>query len=77
MDTPGEDDILHQVRNYRKTVLIYEALNQKISALLSNQEMTDAEIEEYRSLARQRDELLNEIRWMEQQLMVDEDDPIQ
>jgi hypothetical protein len=73
----GDDNMLDQVKNYREIVLTYEKLNAEIDKLLSEhgggtEKMPEGEIERYRELARKRDETLNEMRVLEQQLL-DED----
>ena len=74
MEQADDKPILEQVRNYRKIVLIYEALNQKIQELLepygsSADKLPKEELEQYRLYAQQRDELQNEIRWLEEELL--------
>lgn len=66
-----------QVRNYQQLVLRYEALNLEIHRLLEahggvTEHLPPAELTRYRGLARQRDEALNEMRWLEH-LLMDED----
>lgn len=74
---PRDDDLLSKVQDYRRIVLAYEGLNQQISELLtanagSTDKMSSADRERYRQLARQRDEVQNEMRWLEQQLLDDD-----
>lgn len=81
MSIPGQDDILNQIENYRTIVLTYEGLNDRIHALLranngATEHMSAADLALYRDLARQRDEASNEMRWLEQQLL-NEDDLLQ
>ncbi len=71
-------DALHQVQNYRKIVLLYEAVQEEINALITasggnTEKMPDMDRTKYRELADRRDELQNEIRYLEQQLLSDED----
>lgn len=73
------DDMMGQVHAYREKVATYEALRQQIHSLLSAygddaDGMTPDDMARYRALARQRDEALNEMRWLEQKLL-DEDTP--
>lgn len=75
----NERDVLHQVQAYRKIVLLYEALDEKIDNFLMahgghTDKMSAFDLAEYRKLARQRDDLLNEMRALEQQLNITEDD---
>ena len=68
------DDTLSRVDHYRKIVLQYEALNKEINDLImanngGTKDMSKQDIERYRELAYQRDETLNEMRWLEQQLL--------
>ncbi len=77
MTTPGDENMLDKVQNYRKIVLIYEGLNQKINALLemnngATENMSTDDFDQYRIWARQRDELQNEMRQIEQQLLDDD-----
>ncbi len=75
----GEDerDLQQQVQDYRRVVLQYEALDEKIDSLLAKhggdaEAMSMAELSRYRELARERDDLFNEIRTLEQTLLHDE-----
>lgn len=77
MDTPEQNDLLNQLENYRKIVLQYEGLNDQIQSLLNNnnggtKDMSPEDVAHYRDLAHQRDEALNEMRRLEQELL-DED----
>ena len=70
-------DLRQQVEDYRRIVLQYEAIDEEIDALLAShggdaEAMSMAELERYRGLARQRDDLFNEIRMLEQTLLHDE-----
>ncbi len=72
--TTGSDDALSKVEKYHKAVLNYEELQQQINALLrandgSSDEMSELDRKQYRELARQRDEAMNEMRWLENQLL--------
>lgn len=71
-------DALHQVQNYRKIVLLYEAVQEEINALITasggtTEKMPETDRTKYRELADRRDELQNEIRYLEQLLLSDED----
>lgn len=73
----NDSDLLQQVQQYRKVVLMYEALDEEIDTLImahggTSDKMPAEDLQRYRSLARQRDELLNEMRTMEQQLLDEE-----
>jgi len=73
----NERDALHQVQKYRTIVLVYEALDAEIDELLTAhggkaEFMSDADRARYVELARKRDEVLNEMRILEQQLHIDE-----
>jgi hypothetical protein len=70
-------DLRQQVEDYRRIVLQYEALDEEIDALLAShggdaEAMSLEELERYRALARQRDDLFNDIRMLEQTLLHDE-----
>ena len=74
-----DDDALHQVQQYRKTVLLYEALDAEIDQLLAetggaSDNMTEEQRALYRELAAKRDNVHNEMRIMEQALLEDIDD---
>ena len=72
-----ENSTLYQVQNYRKLVLIYEALQKQINALImagggNSEQMSEEDRTRYRELANRRDEVLNEIRVLEQRLLDEE-----
>ncbi len=74
----NDSDLLQQVQYYRKVVLMYEALDEQIDALImahggTSDQMPWEDLRRYRDLARQRDELLNEMRTLEQQLLTDDE----
>jgi hypothetical protein len=74
-----ESDALQKVQNYRSIVLQYEAVDAEIDALImahggGSEKMTDEERTRYRELANRRDELLNEMRLLEKQLLDDDDE---
>lgn len=76
MGSNNED--LRQVQKYRTIVLIYEGLQSEINALLkanggSSQNMSEKDREHYRELAHKRDEVMNEMRWFEHQLLQEGD----
>ncbi|MDZ4764618.1 MAG: hypothetical protein SGI73_08700 [Chloroflexota bacterium] len=78
-DVGSQSDLSNQVQTYRQLVLRYEALDEEIDALImahggTSEKMPAADLRRYRDLARQRDELLNEMRLMEHQLLLDEDE---
>lgn len=73
----GKD--LKLVRRYRQVVENYEAVDGQIDALImankgKSEDMSAADRHQYRSLARRRSEFLNEMRILEQQLNLVEDD---
>lgn len=61
---------------YRQIVLEYERINAEIAALFArgggSDHLTDADRTRYRQLSRRRDELQNEMRLLEQQLLNDD-----
>ena len=74
-----EQDALNLVQNYRKLVLLYEALDSEIDTLImahggSSEQMTDDDRARYRDLAAKRDEVQNEMRLLEQELDLDMDE---
>lgn len=77
MSDRTENDDLSRVHLYRDLVLRYEAAHAQINALFrlhpgGTEDMSPDEFARYRDLARQRDELLNEMRVMEQLLLEDD-----
>lgn len=78
MSGSGENsDLLNRIQQYRNMVLEYEALNDEISQLIMNngggsEHMSADDLTRYREMAHRRDELQHEIRWLEQQLLEDD-----
>lgn len=71
-------EALYKVQQYRKMVLVYEALNAEIDALLAahrgdQTRMQPDDKQRYRELALKRDEMLNDMRALEQELQIDDD----
>lgn len=67
---------LRQVQEYRKLVLLYEALDEKIDTLLMEhggftKNMPEADLARYHELAHKRDDVQNQMRIMEQDLLND------
>jgi hypothetical protein len=65
---------LRDVQDYRKLVLLYEALDAEIDQLIMtygghSEDMPEADFERYRNLAHKRDELQNDIRATERRLL--------
>jgi hypothetical protein len=78
MMASDEQDALSRVQTYRKLVLLYEALDSEIDALImahggSSEQMTDADRARYRDLAKKRDEVQNEMRLLEHELDLDDE----
>ena len=74
----NDSDVLQQVQYYRKVVLMYEALDEEIDTLImahggTSEGMPPEDHKRYRELARRRDELQNEMRAIEQQLLDDDE----
>ncbi len=72
-----ESELLQNITTYQGLVLRYEAVHSSINAFMhehggGTEHMSDMEISHYRTLARQRDELLNEMRFLEQLLNIDD-----
>ena len=68
---------LELVQKYRKLVLVYEALDKEIDALImahggSSEKMPPEDLERYRNLARQRDDVQGEMHELEMELNIDE-----
>ena len=75
----NERDQLALVQKYRQLVEAYEALDSRIDELVtasrgSTEQMSAADLRQYRELARKRTELLNDMRLLEQQLNLSGDD---
>ena len=75
----NDSDLLQQVQYYRKVVLMYEALDKEIDTLImahggTSDKMPPADLDRYRDLARQRDELHNEMAEIEQKLLDNDSD---
>ena len=67
------DDMLQQVTRYNELVQEYHTLDEQIDDLIHahqghSENMSDESRETYRQLARQRDDIFNEMRTMEQTL---------
>ena len=67
-----------QVQHYKQLVLDYEAIDAKVDALLENngghtENMTTSDMQTYRQLAAQRDDLFNQIRAIEAGWLADEE----
>lgn len=76
---PEESGQLALVQQYRQLVEAYEALDSRIDELVTasrgdTNEMSAADLRKYRQWARQRTELLNDMRLIEQQLNLSGDD---
>lgn len=67
------DNMLQQVTRYNELVQEYHALDEKIDTLIDahqghSENMSDESRETYRQLARERDDVFNQMRTMEQTL---------
>jgi hypothetical protein len=73
----GEDDTQQRVQIYRDLVLRYEKLDEDIDAYIARHgsvEQMDSEyLAHYRKLAREREDMQNEMRMLEKQLKLDEE----
>jgi hypothetical protein len=70
-------DLESQITRYREVVLLYEALDESIDALIMDyggmsENMSPEALDIYRSLASQRDEAYNEMMTLAQTLQLDE-----
>lgn len=72
------NDARSRVDLYRQIVLQYEQINTEIAALFArgggSENMTHDDRMRYKKLSRRRDELQNEMRMLEQQLLDDDSD---
>lgn len=71
------NDPLNQVQQYRELVLRYEALDEEIDALIMSyggtmEKMSPEALLRYRVLARERDDVQNDMRQLEK-LLLDDD----
>lgn len=67
------------IQEYQRLVLNYEALDKQIDNLImandgSMENMSEEEITQYRQWAQERSEVLNDMRILEQQLNIDDED---
>ncbi|MBI5958477.1 MAG: hypothetical protein HY866_07080 [Chloroflexi bacterium] len=74
---PGSADV-NRVQEYQRLVLAYEALDEEIDGLLElhqggTDHMSASDLDHYRELARRRDEIHNQIRELEQQIALDDE----
>lgn len=76
MPEDNGNDTHSRVDLYRQIVLEYERINAEIAILFArgggSDKMTDADRDRYRELSHRRDELQNEMRMLEQQLLDDD-----
>lgn len=71
----SDTDVLHRVQQYRKIVLVYEALDKEIDALImryggGTEHMPPEALARYRELAHRRDDVQNDMRVFEQELEI-------
>lgn len=70
---------MRMVQEYRRLVIEYETLDKQIDELIMahgghSDNMSPDELARYRQLARQRDDIQNEMRALEQELQIDDSD---
>lgn len=70
-------DMLRKVQDYQNAVLLYEGLHAQVNQLIhdhggTSEQMPPEALAEYRALARRRDEAMNDMRWLEQQILTDD-----
>ncbi|NDJ75705.1 MAG: hypothetical protein GYB65_05560 [Chloroflexi bacterium] len=70
---------LNLVQQYRKLVLTYEALDEEIDALLARHDgatenMSDEDYDHYRALAYRRDDIYNQMKAIERQILDDDNE---
>jgi hypothetical protein len=78
-DNPGGPNDLDRVQQYQKLVLEYEALDEQIDELLARhngatEKMSDDDFERYRQLAHQRDYVYNQMKALERQILLDDEE---
>lgn len=74
----NQQDVLEQIQAYRQIVELYEALDEEIDALImryagATENMPSEEFHHYRQLAERRDDAYNQMRGLEQNLLLDDD----
>ncbi len=74
----SDPEILEQMQVYRQVVEQYEALDEEIDALImrydgATEKMPAEELHHYRQLAERRDDAYNQMRGLEQNLLLDDD----
>jgi hypothetical protein len=74
----NSSDTFGKVHRYRELVLQYEEIDEEIDALIMAvggvpDKFSPQDRDRYRALANRRDELQNEMRLLEQQLMAEDD----
>jgi hypothetical protein len=78
MDDTSDLSIAMQLARYQKYVIEYESLGHQIQALINRHGTTDkmpkTEFDRYRLLARQRDDVQNDMMRLQQRLNLDEND---
>jgi hypothetical protein len=72
--TEPSSEVRAAIVYYQQVVHSYEALDERIDALLASyggnvDQMSDTDKQHYREMARQRDELQNELRILEHDLL--------
>lgn len=72
------DDMRQQVEEYHELVKRYHRLDEEIDSLLTahhghTENMSEEAMAQYRKLARERDDVFNAMRHMEQTLFVDDE----
>jgi hypothetical protein len=75
----SDPDMSSLIAKYRAVVEQYEQIDEDIDGLIMRYEgkselMPPEDLERYRTLARRRDEIFNEMRSLEQQLLIDDDE---
>jgi hypothetical protein len=78
-ENPGGPNDLDRVQQYQKLVLEYEALDEQIDELLAHhngatEKMSDDDFERYRQLAHQRDYVYNQMKALERQILLDDEE---
>ena len=75
-----DDDMMEVVQRYRQLVLDYEALDEEIDTFIQSRggkdshDMTPEDLAHYKALALRREEMLNEMRILEAQLNLNDED---
>ncbi|MBN1202763.1 MAG: hypothetical protein JXJ20_12995 [Anaerolineae bacterium] len=75
---PDKPSDMDKVQEYRKLVIEYETLDEEIDKLFAShngaaEQMSNEDYEHYRKLARSRDDVHNQLKALERQILLDDE----